>query len=466
MILEQYYLGCLAHASYLVADETSSQAAIVDPQRDTDQYVSDARRLGLEIRYVILTHFHADFVAGHLELRDRVGATVCLGARAEAEYPFTRLATGNSIELGPSVRLEALETPGHSPESISILVYDTGHGADPYAVLTGDTLFIGDVGRPDLRASLGWTAEELGGLLYDSVHDRLLPLPDETLVYPAHGAGSLCGKNLSTDTVSTMGVQRQYNYALQPMTKDDFIRIVTADQPDSPAYFTYDAVLNTKEHASLETTLEEVLNPLSLDEVLALRADGAQVLDVRDPVDFAAAHLAGSVNVGLGGSYATWAGTLLDPGREIVLVADPGREGEAAMRLGRIGFDKVAGYLDGGMGALEAHQELVGRIERVTAPTLAEQISSDLPPLVLDVRTESEWSEAHIDGSRNVPLSRLVEQIGEIPSDRPIVVHCATDYRATIASSVLAQHGFDRLSTLVGGMGGWEASRLEIAASG
>ena len=465
MILEQYYLGCLAHASYLVADETSHVAAVVDPQRDVDQYVDDAEKLGVAIRYVFLTHFHADFVAGHLELRDQVGATICIGARGEAEYAAQHFATGDGVELGPEVRLEVLETPGHSPESISIVVYDTASGTAPHAVLTGDTLFIGDVGRPDLRAALGWSAEELGGLLYDSLHQRLLPLPDDTLVYPAHGAGSLCGKNLSTDTVSTMGVQRQYNYALQPMTKEEFVRIVIADQPDSPAYFTYDAVLNTKERATLETTLENVLQPLSLEDVLALREAGAHLLDVREPADFAGAHLAGSIDIGLGGSYATWAGTLLDPAREIVIIAEPGREEEAATRLGRIGFDRVAGYLEGGMAALDARPDLVGRLERITAPTLADQLASGAPPFVLDVRTESEWAESRIEGSVNVPLNHLQERLDEVPRDRPVVVHCATTYRATIAAGLLDLDGFADISTLVGGIGAWEASRLATSAS-
>ena len=466
MFLKQYYLGCLAHASYLVADEESGIAAAVDPQRDIDQYLADAQATGLSIRYVFLTHFHADFVAGHLELRNRVGATICLGARAEAEYDFKPMATGDTVELGDRVRLEVLETPGHSPESISILVFDTEHdGSRPYAALTGDTLFIGDVGRPDLRASLGWTAEELGGLLYDSLREKLLPLPDEVLVYPGHGAGSLCGRNLSTDTVSTMGVQRQYNYALQPMTKEEFVRLVTADQPDSPAYFTYDAILNTKERPTLERTLARELRPLTLDEVLALEAAGAQVLDARDPAEFAGAHLRGSVNVGLGGSYATWSGTLLDPNRPIVVVAEPGREEEAAMRLGRIGFDNVAGYLDGGMQALDPRPDLVARIERITAPTLAEQLASDDRPHVLDVRTEEEWQSGRIEGSQNIPLNHLLERLDEVPSDRPLVVHCATGYRSSIAASLLTRSGITDAADLVGGMDAWEASKLDTAIS-
>lgn len=461
MILKQYYLGCLAHASYLVGDATSGSAAVVDPQRDVDQYLADARELGLEIRFVFLTHFHADFVAGHLELRDRTGAEICLGARSEAEYAFRGFASGDMLELGPEVRLEVLETPGHSPESITILVYDLERdGECPSAALTGDTLFIGDVGRPDLRASLGWTAEELGGLLYDSVHEKLLPLPDDTLVYPGHGAGSLCGKNLSTDTVSTMGVQRRYNYALQPMGRDEFIRIVTADQPDSPSYFTYDAILNTKERPTLDEALEQALAPLSLDAVLGLQAEGAHLLDVRTAADFAGAHLRGSVNIGLDGSFATWAGTVLDPSHPIVVVADPGQEDEAAIRLGRIGFDNVAGYLRGGMQALALRPDLVTRTVRVTAQTLAEQLEDEPRSLVLDVRTDGERREGSIEGSVHVPLSRLLEELDAVPADRDVVIVCGSGYRSSIATSLLERDGRERVTDLIGGMGAWSASRL------
>ena len=361
MILKQYYLGCLAHASYLIADEASGEAAVIDPQRDVVQYIADAEQLGLDIGHVFLTHFHADFVAGHLELRDGAGAMIRLGERAAAEYAFTPMPDGSALQLG-RVRPEVLETPGHSPESISILVYDPEHGEDsPYAVLTGDTLFIGDVGRPDLHASLGWSAEELASMLYDSLHQQLAPLPDDTLVYPAHGAGSLCGKNLSTDTVSTIGIQRSYNYALQPMSRARFIEIVTTDQPDTPSYFTYDAVLNTRERPTLDEALERELRPLSLEQLLELVQGGAQLLDTRESTEFEGAHVRGALNVGLAGSFATWCGTVLDRDRPVVVIAEPGRELEAATRLGRIGFDTIAGHLGGGM------QQLSGRRPRRVA---------------------------------------------------------------------------------------------------
>jgi DMSO/TMAO reductase YedYZ molybdopterin-dependent catalytic subunit/glyoxylase-like metal-dependent hydrolase (beta-lactamase superfamily II)/rhodanese-related sulfurtransferase len=459
MILKQYYLGCLAHASYLVADEASGIAAVVDPQRDVEQYIEDAHRIGCRVAHVVLTHFHADFIAGHLELRDREGARIYLGARAEAEYAFTPLADGDGVAFG-QVRLEVLETPGHSPESISILVYDLeSDQRRAHAVLSGDTLFIGDVGRPDLRASVGWSAERLGGMLYDSLHNKLLGLPDETLVYPAHGAGSLCGKNLSTDTVSTIGVQRRYNYALQPMSREEFVRVVTAEQPEPPAYFSYDAALNTKERPTLEQALAQELRPLALGEAVALTSEGAVVLDTRDPADFAGAHLAGSLNIGLGGSYATWAGTILDRERPLVVIADLGRETEAAMRLGRIGFDNVAGFLDGGMQAVDPRPDLVARTERVTAVTLAERLAGSDPPLVLDVRAEDEWRHARLGGSLNIPLGELMRRLDELPDGRQVVVHCQTGYRSSIAASLLLREGRQRIADLVGGISAWQASR-------
>jgi hydroxyacylglutathione hydrolase len=465
MIFKQYYLGCLAHASYLVADEGTRVAAVVDPQRDVEQYAEEARRQDLHIRHVLLTHFHADFLAGHLELRDRVGATIHLGARAEAEYPFTSMKDGDTLRLGETVSLKILETPGHTPESISILVFDVPGENAPWAVLTGDTLFVGDVGRPDLRASLGWSPEELGGMLYDSLHQKLLPLPDATRVYPAHGAGSLCGKALGTENSSTIGIQRRLNYALQPMGKDEFVRLVLAEQPDAPPYFTYDAVLNTQERPTLERALEKSLKPLSLETVLQLRNEGAQILDVREAEYFAAAHLAGSLNIGLGGQYATWAGTLLDRERPIVIIAEPGREYEAAMRLGRIGFDRVAGYLAGGMQALAGRHDITGYTERLSPGALAEELKSTSPPslapFVLDVRAPREWRAARIERGVNIPLGHLQQRMAEIPRGRRVVVHCASGYRSSIAASLLQQHGFKDLADLAGGINAWLKAGVE-----
>jgi len=463
MIFQQYYLGCLAHASYLIGDESSKRAAVVDPQRDTDQYVQDAEQHGLQIRYVFLTHFHADFLAGHLELRDRTGAGIYLGARAQAEYPFTPMRDGDALEMG-DVRLKVLETPGHTPESISILVYDLKRSEQPEAVLTGDTLFVGDVGRPDLRASLGWSPQELGSMLYDSLHQKLLPLPDQTRVYPAHGAGSLCGKSLGSENSSTIGVQRRLNYALQPMSKETFIGVVLADQPDAPPYFTYDAVLNTKERPTLEKTLERTLKPLTLDDVLRLEGARAQILDVRDPAAFAAAHLVGSINIGLGGTYATWAGTLLSREKPIVIIAEPGREHEAETRLGRIGFDHVAGYLEGGMQALAPRPDLVRRTERLDPATLAQELQSPDPPVILDVRSPGERKTRRIENSLHLPLNHLEERLLEVPQGKRLVIQCASGYRSSIGASILRLHGIHNVTDLAGGINAWEASGLPLSS--
>jgi glyoxylase-like metal-dependent hydrolase (beta-lactamase superfamily II)/rhodanese-related sulfurtransferase len=458
MIFKQFYLGCLAHASYLIGDGQTKSAVVVDPQRDTEQYVNFAKEHGLAIKYVFLTHLHADFVAGHLELRDRAGATICLGAKAKTQYAFKAFADGDELEVG-RVKLKVLETPGHTPESISIVVYDLEKSATrPHAVLTGDTLFIGDVGRPDLRAALGWSATQLGGMLYDSLHDKLLPLPDESLVYPAHGAGSLCGKALSKETVSTLGAQRKSNYALQPMTKEAFIQVVTADQPDAPGYFTYDAVLNSQERPTLDEALAREMNPLSLERVLEMQAAGAQVLDTREPGEFAAAHLTGTINIGLGGQYATWAGTLLDRAHPIVIIAAPGRENESAVRLGRIGFDHIAGYLKDGQQSLGERADLTAETDRLSAPAAAEWLGGTSyaePPVLVDVRNPREREQKHIAGGLSIPLNHLVERIGEIPKGRAVLVHCAGGYRSSIATSVLRAAGARDVSDLVGGYEAW-----------
>jgi hydroxyacylglutathione hydrolase len=464
MILKQFYLHCLAHASYMIGDEHTRAAAVVDPQRDVDQYVAFAAENDLRIEHVFLTHFHADFVAGHLELRDRVGARIYLGSAARAEYPFVPLHDRDVVELG-RVRLQALETPGHTAESISLVVYDLERSAtEPQAVLTGDTLFVGDVGRPDLRVALGWSANDLGGLLYDSLRNKLLTLPDAAAVYPAHGAGSLCGKALSKETMSTIGEQRRSNYALQPMSKAEFVELVTADQPEAPSYFTYDAVLNSQERPTLDETLERI-SALTLDQVLALQAVGAQVLDTRDPSEFAAAHLAGSINIGLGGQYATWAGTVLTREQPIVVVADPGREHEAAMRLGRIGFDQVVGYLEDGLRSIESRPELMRTTERLSPQVAAERMAAsarERPPVVIDVRAPGERQHKRIAGSVGIPLAHLVDRVSELPANRPLIVYCAGGYRSSIAASLLERHGFKEVAEIAGGIAAWDAGHLPV----
>ena len=458
MILEQYYLGCLAQASYLIGDEESGVAVVVDPRRDVGLYLDEARARGLSIEHTILTHFHADFLAGHVELRERTGAVIHLGRRAQADFPFQPQGEGDELVLGPNVRLAFLETPGHTPEGISILVFDRRKSdAEPHAVLTGDTLFIGDVGRPDLMASIGVTADELAGMLYDSLHQKLLPLPDATILYPGHGAGSLCGKSLSTDTVSTIGAQRASNYALQAMERSEFVRILTEARPPAPAYFGYDADLNRREHGTLDAALERALAPLALETVLGRQNAGARVLDVREKDAYAAGHLAGSTNVGLDGKFATWCGSVIGADEPIMIVAEPGAEREAAMRLGRIGFDRVEGYLDGGPAAWAAHPELVKTIRRIEPDVLRARLDGADAPFVLDVRQPGEWDCSHIDGSVNVPLGQLVDRLDEVPRDRDVVVQCQTGYRSCVAISLLAARGYANLIDLRGGWEGWEA---------
>jgi hydroxyacylglutathione hydrolase len=465
VILKQFYLPCLAHASYLIGDEQTGTAAVVDPQRDIDRYVEFAAEHHLQIKHVFLTHLHADFVAGHLELRDRLGATIHLGAKAQAEYRFEPLRDGSVVEFG-RVRLKALETPGHTPESVSLLVYDLDESVSkPHAVLTGDTLFVGDVGRPDLRAALGWSAADLGALLFDSLQSKLLPLPDASLVYPAHGAGSLCGKAISKETVSTIGEQRRSNYALQPMSKKEFVELVTADQPEAPPYFVYDAVLNSKERPTLEDALERGLKPLELHRVLEMQSSGAQILDTREPEEFAAVHLAGSISIGLSGQYATWAGTILNREKPIVIIASPGRESESAVRLGRIGFDNVAGFLKDGMRSLETRPELTATTERFAAPRAAELIASGQPLQLLDVRTPRERGQKFIEGSVNIPLNHLSERAQELAKDRPVLVHCAGGYRSSIAASLLQGNGCTQVSEIAGGIAAWEAAKLPVSGT-
>jgi len=465
MKIQQYYLACLSHASYMITDDKTKTAAVVDPQRDIDQYIADAKAGGYTIAHVFLTHFHADFIAGHIELRDRAGATIHLGRRAEAEFECVHMKDGDVIEFG-DVRLEIMETPGHTPEGISILVYDLAKSrTEPLAVLTGDTLFIGDVGRPDLLASIGVTADELADMLYDSITNKLVTLPDATLVYPAHGAGSMCGKSLSKETVSTIGEQKKFNYALQPMSREAFKKIVTADQPEAPDYFVHDAILNRKERVSLGAAMEKTLKPLSLDEVLALGKSGAQLLDVRDGIDFEGGHLKGTLNIALSGKYATWAGSMLAHDAPIVVIAEEGGEEEAVMRLGRIGFDNVAGYLAGGMTALAARDDLVERTERITAPALAEWLAGRRPdagaaPIVVDVRSEAEHAGGHIAAALNIPLTHLDERIGAIPAGRPVVVHCEGGYRSAIAASLLQKLGRRDVHDMVGGYKAWLATKL------
>ncbi|MFB8773946.1 MBL fold metallo-hydrolase [Streptomyces broussonetiae] len=461
MFFAQYYLDCLSQASYMIADETTGRAVVVDPRRDVTDHVTDAATHGLTIEAVVNTHFHADFLAGHLELADRTGAWIGYGQRAEAEYPIRKLTDGERISLG-DVTLEILETPGHTPESISVLVYEHRDDTVPYGVLTGDALFIGDVGRPDLLASIGVTAEELGTMLYDTVHNKLMALPDPVRVFPAHGAGSACGKNLSTQRQSTIGEQRATNYACRPMSRDRFVELVTAGQPSAPAYFVYDAILNRKEHGLYDAAAAP--RPLPVEEFMERRAAGAVVLDARSPQDFAPGHLRGSVNVPADGRFAEQSGMVVSPDEEVVVIAPQDREEEVVTRLARIGFDKVGGCLREPEGAFPALAEEMTRASRLTVDELRGLLDGAEPPLVLDVRDCVEREEGFIEGSLHIPPAELSRRIDEIPADRPLVVHCAGGHRSSIAASLLRHKGRADVSDLLGGYGAWLAQPARVDA--
>ncbi|MER6103185.1 rhodanese-like domain-containing protein [Streptomyces sp. NPDC001832] len=452
MFFTQYYLDCLSQASYMMADQASGQAVVVDPRRDISEYMADAETRGFTVVGVINTHFHADFVAGHLEMAARTGAWIGYGHRAETEYPIRKLTEGERISLG-DVTLEILETPGHTPESISVLVYE--HAADtvPYGALTGDALFIGDVGRPDLLASVGVTAEELGAMLHDSVQNKLMGLPDEVRVFPAHGAGSACGKNLSTERQSTIGEQRATNYACAPMSQKDFVALVTAGQSAAPGYFSYDAALNRKDHELYNPAAAP--RPLTVEEFSELRGAGAVVVDARGPQEFAAGHVRGSINVPADGRFAEQAGTVLTPDAELLVIAPENREEEIVTRLARIGFDRVAGYLRNPDDALAALEDEAGPASRLTAAQLRTTLESGEPPLVVDVRNCSERAAGFIDGSLHISLGDLPRHLEEIPRDRPLVLYCAGGHRSSIAASLLRHHGFIDVSDLLGGYASW-----------
>jgi hydroxyacylglutathione hydrolase len=457
MFFRQYYLGCLSHASYLVGDTSTGRAVVVDPQRDVDEYLADAAANGLEITHVLETHFHADFLSGHLELASRTGAAIVYGAAAagRAEFPIETHGDGDMIVLGDVV-LEILETPGHTPESISIVIRPDGPGSAPYGVMTGDTLFIGDVGRPDLLASVGFDADELAVQLYHSLHEKLLALPDETKVFPAHGAGSACGKNLSTETESTIGEQRRTNYALAPMSEAAFVEAVTQGQSAAPLYFLFAATKNREARDLLAEDVE--VATLSLAEVQAAMATGAVVIDGRDDASFAAGHLRGSINVGLGGRFAEYTGEVMQPGTPIVLVTDPGQEATAAIRLARIGFDHVLGALADPIQTFFEHPEVVEQLSRLSVAELQQRQRDVEGLVVVDIRNPGEVELGTIPGARLLSLPQLLLRMGELDRWAPTVVFCAGGYRSAIASSLLRSHGFTDVSDLIGGYTAWTAA--------
>jgi glyoxylase-like metal-dependent hydrolase (beta-lactamase superfamily II)/rhodanese-related sulfurtransferase len=454
MFFKQYDLACLSLYSYLIGDTTTGRAVVVDPQRDIGEYLADAEANGLRIERVLETHFHADFLSGHLELAEATGAAISYGDVASTDFPMEPLAHGERLSLG-EVTLEIRHTPGHTPESISIVVYEHP-GAAPWAVLTGDTLFIGDVGRPDLLTSVGRTADSLARDLHRSLQEQLLSLPDRTEVYPAHGAGSACGKHLSTAAMSTIGEQRETNYALRPMTEDEFVDVVTEGQSVAPLYFAFAADANRRERDLLDDHEPPAI--LSLDEALALGDAGAVLLDTRAPESFASGHLRGSINVGLDGRFAEYAGDVVRPGQQVVLVGDRGRGKEARVRLARIGFDAVAGEVPDVERALADRPELADTAHRLPASDVAAWLTDEPDLQVVDVRNPGETQVGGVvPGARNLPLPQLLDHLDDLDRTRPTIVYCAGGYRSSVAASTLRAHGFATVADLIGGYGAWSA---------
>ncbi|MEY2400267.1 MAG: hydroxyacylglutathione hydrolase, partial [Ilumatobacteraceae bacterium] len=458
MIFTQHYLACLSHASYLVGDETTGRAVVFDPRRDVAVYLEQAAAKGLTIERVIETHVHADFLSGHLELAAETGAVISYGEGAEVEFPIEQLHDGQRLVLG-DVSFEILATPGHTPESICIVVYEHAGDDVPYGVLTGDTLFVGDVGRPDLLASAGsdLSADTLARHLYHSLRDKLLGLPDTTRIFPGHGAGSSCGKQLSSETTSTLGEQRRTNYALQPMSEDAFVDAVTEGQPARPHYFAFDAQRNREVHALLDT---DPPHPLDVDEVLRLRDAGAVLVDPREPTEFSAGHLRGAVNVGLQGRFAEWGGDVLAPDRDIVLVGDPALGHEAKLRLGRVGYDRVVGQLSESAQVFVNRPDLIETSSRLTIEQLAELRNLDPELQVVDVRSPGETASGTLPGAREIPLAVLADSLGALDKAIPVVVYCGSGYRSQIAASVLLEGGFADVSDLLGGYQAWDSAGL------
>jgi len=455
MYFEQFYLGCLAHASYMLA--SGEEAVVVDPQRDVDIYLQAAEEHGIKIRHIFETHLHADFVSGHKELAARTGATIYIGARAEARFPHVNVQDGFELRAG-KLRIGVLETPGHTPESVCLVITDEEKSAQPWAVLTGDTLFLGDVGRPDLSTS--HTPAELAGLLYDSLHNKVLKLADEVLVYPAHGAGSLCGRNMRAERSSTIGTERLTNYALQIKSREEFIRQLTSNLPARPEYFLQDAEIN-RDGASPLSALSEPA-PISPLQLKSLLDEGVIALDVRSGDQFASAHVPGSINIALSGQFASWAGTVLGLSSRPVLIAESAEQvSEARLRLARVGIEDTRGYLQGGVQGWTEAGLPTAVLPQITVETLQERILGG-ESQVLDVRREPEWQAGHLADAAWWPLDNFKVSAPEIDRDAVIAVHCKGGYRSMIACSLLQRAGFRNITNVIGGFDAWQRANLPV----
>ncbi|HEX2639496.1 MAG TPA: rhodanese-like domain-containing protein, partial [Pyrinomonadaceae bacterium] len=453
MKFKQFYLGCLAHASYYIG--SGAEAAIIDPQRDVEQYLTEAAANDQKIKYIIETHSHADFVSGHRELAAKTGAEIIFGQRAKTQFPTHKVGDGDELSVG-NVKLKFLETPGHTPEGITILAEDTENPSEPLKIFTGDTLFIGDVGRPDLVGSKGFTAEQMASMLYDSLHEKILPLPDETEVYPAHGAGSLCGKSISKETWSTLGNQRKFNYALQPMTKEEFVRIVAANQPEVPAYFPKSAAKNLEG----STSLEDLPKPVALSTVEIENFDGV-VIDVRQNTEYGATHIPNAVNIGLGGQFASWAGTLISIGTPVAIAADTSAQvDEAFMRLARVGHETVTGFI-----LMKDYAGATATIEQVSVEEVQALTETEKPLQFVDVRRPAEHANGHAVRTINIPLDSLSKEIDRLDPNVPTYVICQSGYRSSLGTSLLENAGFRKVYNVTGGTQAWINAGLETEVS-
>ena len=467
MYFKQFYLSCLAHASYLIGSE--GEAAVIDPQRDVDQYIQEAEAQHLKIKYVIETHLHADFVSGHRELAAHTGAEIVFGTRAGATFPHQAVQDGDELVIG-KVKLRVLETPGHTPESICLLVIDTETPELPQKVLTGDTLFIGDVGRPDLAGGKGYTAQMMAAMMYDSLHQKILKLDDAVEVYPAHGAGSMCGRSMSKETSSTIGDQRKLNYALKPMSRDEFVSLMTTDLMEAPVYFPHDAEINRTGARPLDSLARpSAFSPAEVRSRLEQgQTIGQIILDVRSAAEFGAGHVPGSLNIGLGGQFAMWAGSLirLPPlTSAIVIVAESeGQVDEAVTRLARVGIESVQGYLKGGILAWSEAGFEVATVPQISVDDLHELISGQDELQIIDVRRSPEYQGGHVPGAITAPLSQLRDTAATLDLDpaKATAVICAGGYRSSAATSILQQLGFTELLNVTGGTGAWINGGYEV----
>ena len=457
MYFQQFYLGCLAHASYMFASK--GEAVVVDPQRDVEIYIEAAQKNGLAIRHIFETHLHADFVSGHRELAQRTGAKIYVGAAAGAKFDHVALHDGFTLQVG-DLCMTALETPGHTPESVCLVLTDCEHGDEPWAAFTGDTLFIGDVGRPDL--SPNHTPEQLADMMFDSLHHKLMTLPDKTLVYPAHGAGSLCGRKMRNESSSTMGTERLTNWALQIKSREDFIAQMTSNLPARPEYFAQDAAINREGAPALNEL--PALAPVTPADLQYQISQGVTALDVRHQDEFAAGHVPNSISIPLGGQFASWAGAVLGLSADPVLIGGtPEEVSEARLRLARIGVEDVAGYLEGGIAAWKAAGLPLAQVPQVTVQELKAQLDKKAVR-VLDVRREGEWSTSHLAGASWHPLDNFKRALPEIDPDTPVAVHCKGGYRSMIACSFLRRAGHSNVINVIGGFDAWEKEGLPVAA--